>query len=89
MNLKSKVILLTVVFSVSAISVYSLGVFKNNPTPTEESTTTITKKPIGIFAADKPTPGDDAPVPVGESLTILSILSGGYFMLKRSKRKKE
>ncbi|MDR1632734.1 MAG: hypothetical protein LBR97_07640 [Dysgonamonadaceae bacterium] len=93
MNLKSKIILLAVVFFLSITgSVYSQGVFKNNPAPSEESTTS-TKSP-GVFAAGsgKGQPGDAAPGTqgaVGEGLAILSILSSCYFMLKRRKRRNE
>jgi hypothetical protein len=97
MNLKSKIILLITIFSISlAGSAYSQGLFKNNnnnPAPQENTTT----KTSGLFAEsgkpkpdDPDGPGEDGPYgesPVGEGLVILSLLSGGYFMLKRRKSK--
>ena len=88
MNLKSKIIsLATIILLFVASSAYSQGIFKDNqPKTTEESTTTST----GILKAGPPPtdqpPGFDAPV--GEGLAILSLLSGGYFMLKRRNTKK-
>jgi len=93
MNLKSKIIslLLTIVLSVFVSgSVYAQGVFKNNTT-SEQSTTTSG----GVFNAppppDQQRPGSpqELDTPIGSGLAILSLLSGGYFMLIKRNRKKE
>ena len=89
MNLKSKITSLAIIIFLSAsASAYSQGVFKNQPKSTEESTTTnggVFRDAPGGGDIDQP-PGTDAPV--GEGLAILSLLSGGYFMLKKRKEKK-
>lgn len=96
MNLKIKIILLVGVFlmSIGGI-VYSQGVFKNNSTASGKEITNST----GVFATEqetltatgKPGPGGgDVPgegTPIGEGLAILSLLSGGYLMLKKRKSK--
>jgi len=93
MNLKSKIIsLATIILLLVSGSAYSQGVFKSNlQKSTEESTTTTG----GIFKAPGPGdgPGENAPglesdMPIGEGLAILSLLSGGYFMLKKRNTKK-
>ncbi|MDR0734061.1 MAG: hypothetical protein LBF08_08440 [Dysgonamonadaceae bacterium] len=93
--MKSRV-LLAVIFSIAITgSVYSQGVFRNKPAKAAADET-ITMKPSGVFGSGgvkpDPTGGDNCPPnensPVGEGLAILSILSGGYFLLKRSNRKK-
>jgi hypothetical protein len=87
MNLKSKIISLAIVLFLGATtSAYSQGVFKNQSKTTEESTTTNS----GVFRDPTGGPGDEPPgnTPVGEGLAILSLLSGGYFMLKRRNSKK-
>jgi len=90
MNLKTKIISLATIILLSvASSAYSQGIFKDNqPKTTEESTTTSTG---GLLKAGPPPtdqpPGFDAPI--GEGLAILSLLSGGYFMLKRRNTKKQ
>ena len=94
MNLKSKIISLAIIiFLFASGSAYSQGVFKDNqPKTTTESTTTND----GIFKAPPLPPGEGRPgdpqtpvdTPVGEGFLLLSLLSGGYFMLKRRNTKK-
>ncbi|MDR2690961.1 MAG: hypothetical protein LBB73_01465 [Dysgonamonadaceae bacterium] len=92
MNLNIKNILLAGIFLMSTGStVYSQGLFKNHSTLSGSETTNSG----GVFAAEnKPVPpgdvpGEDAQDPVGEGLAILTLLSGGYIVLKnRLKHKK-
>ncbi|GHT61826.1 hypothetical protein AGMMS50239_13590 [Bacteroidia bacterium] len=88
MNLKSKIISLVIIFTVFVGgSAYSQGFFKN-----ENSTSGDTSTGNGVLRAGDnpgdPGPGDPSTSPVGEGLAILSLLSGGYFMLKRRNSKK-
>jgi len=96
MNLKSKaisLIVLTLLFFSGPI--YSQGLFNNNTNTTQESTTTAGR---GGLLRDIPPggPGDQPPgeiaTPVGDGLTILSLLSAGFFimiMLKKRNSEKE
>jgi hypothetical protein len=65
-------------------AVYSQGLFKNHSTLSSNEITNSG----GVFAAEnKPVPqgdvpGEDAQYPVGEGLVILTLLSGGYIVLK-------
>jgi hypothetical protein len=90
MNLKSKVILSVSVFLMCLSGpAYSQGLFKNS-TPNPQGSTTTTKS-TGVFALNQNTPNTPSPgnSPVGEGLAILSLLSGGYFMLKKRNSRKE
>ncbi|MDR0613072.1 MAG: hypothetical protein LBG45_06275 [Dysgonamonadaceae bacterium] len=102
MNLKIKIILFAGVFLMSMGSaVYSQGVFKNNSTSTGEVFTTKSKPAstdavslgnTGLFRSGNKPPGGGGNVPgeempVGEGLAILSLLSGGYIMLKKRRAK--
>jgi len=86
MNLKSKIIsLVVIVLLFVSGSAYSQGVFKNNQAKaTQESTATAAGTSNIAGPGDLP-PGD---TPIGEGLAILSLLSGGYFMLKKRNSKK-
>lgn len=87
MNKKLRITLLIIILIfVSGPIVYSQGLFKQNTT-TESTTTTGNNSP-GV--KQLPGPGDQPPgtSPVGEGLAILSLLSGGYFMLKKKYSKK-
>jgi hypothetical protein len=90
MNLKSKIISLVIVFTVFVSgAVYSQGFFNNDTQTSEESSTTNnglrndTADPGGPDAGHPEVPG-----PVGEGFAILSLLSGGYFILKKRNSRK-
>lgn len=88
MNLKSKIISLALVLSIFTCgSVYSQGLFKNNAQNSEGSATTTGTAQLAPPFPDQP-PGDQSS-PVGEGLVILSLLSGGYFMLKKKNAEKK
>ena len=102
MNLRIKIILFAGVFLMSmGGAVYSQGVFKNNSTSSDKEVYTVKSKPAstdavslgntGLFRSGSKPPGSgDVPgeeVPVGEGLAILSLLSGGYIMLKKRRAK--
>ena len=103
MNLRIKIILFAGVFLMSmGGAVYSQGVFKNNSTSSDKEVYTVKSKPAstdavslgntGLFRSGSKPPGGggDVPgeeVPVGEGLAILSLLSGGYIMLKKRRAK--
>jgi hypothetical protein len=89
MNLKSKIISLVIIFTVFVSgAVYSQGFFKNDTKTSEESSTTNEGLKKGT-----PPPGggpvnETHPGPVGEGLAVLSLLSGGYFILKKRNSRK-
>jgi hypothetical protein len=88
MNLKSKIIALVIVFCVFVWeSAHSQGLFKNQSVTSSESTSTNSgplRDPPPIDLNNDIVPGNGAGA-VGEGFVILSLLSGGYFMLKRKK----
>ena len=91
MNLKSKAISLAVIIILCvSVPVHSQGLFKNDATPTQENTTT-NRGGLLRGPGDPPVqpPGlETDTTPIGEGLAILSLLSGGFFMLKRRDSKK-
>jgi hypothetical protein len=90
MDLKSKIVSLIIILSIWACaSVYSQGFFKNESKTSEETIKTsngVRRAPPGGGPGDQP-PGSGSS-PVGEGLVILSLLSGGYFMLKKKNSQK-
>jgi len=90
MNFKSKTISIVVLILLFVSGpIYSQGLFKNNTKTTQESAATSNG---GIFRGGPVDPPDQPPgdenTPVGEGLAILSLLSGGFFMLKRRNSEK-
>jgi hypothetical protein len=96
MNLKLKTKIHIIILCVFACnSTYSQGLFNNQSTTSEGSSTlnhgiSLLKDPNDIESGDNIFNGlGDAvgkeSTPVGEGLVILSLLSGGYFILKRNK----
>jgi hypothetical protein len=89
MNLKSKIISLVIIFTVFVSgSAYSQGFFKNEKTTTSGGTSTDNGVLRNGAQPGDPSAGDASSSPVGEGLAILSLLSGGYFMLKRRNSKR-
>lgn len=101
MFLKSKIILtVVIVLLFVSSSAYSRGPWEE--TRKEQTTgnngiwngSTSDNQSIGNTLRDDPSnpgdqpPGTDFTTPIGEGLIILSLLSGGYFMLKRRNEKK-
>ena len=93
MNLKLKAISLIVLILLFVSGpIYSQGLFNNDKTTTQGSTTGSGRG--GVLRDLPPGPGDQPPgfindeTPVGEGLAFLSLLSAGFFMIKRKKSEK-
>ena len=90
MNLKSKAISLAIIVLLCvSVPVHSQGLFKSDATTTQENTTANNRG--GLLRGPDPPPIEppgDLNTPIGEGLAILSLLSGGFFMLKRRDSKK-
>jgi hypothetical protein len=89
MKLKSIILILTLLFSISG-STSAQGIFSKKTD--EGSSTTTTTRGGGLRAptdpgGSQPDPGSDENTPIGEGLTVLILLAGGYVILKRNVRK--
>lgn len=98
--MNKKTIILLVFTTLLSVSVSAQGLFKSedsasttNRVPTTASSTSGDDEGVALFAGkpEKPShPGDtEEPAPVGGGLAILTLLSGGYYLLKRRNLNKE
>ena len=88
MNFKLKIFsFIVIVLLFVSRPIHSQGIFKNNTQTTEVNTSNNG----GILRGDPTGPPDQPPgetdSPVGEGIAVLSLLSGGFFILKRKNSK--